>query len=324
MVTEQDVIAGLRSYYQELDESVTGRPPQWRHRRNGWSAGSWKMQLLATAALLLLLIGAGVLIHEARLLNGKAPVTTHTSRTAAYQNMVSVDFAKFSAFQPLSCASVQDSGCPLILANFAEAGDRALNDFDSVPPPPEFAQIAAELRQHLRLFLTDYKSAEVAFGAADQRTMLASENSAANEVSAIDLLANDVIRAISVSATDYRQQIELLLENLQVCREACQAVLLQPNAICPAAAECMSSEVAMQGTLEEIQGALASHIPPAFLSRDDSRLENDLVAAHAALDQMIMLNGNPRNVSSEYSAAQRSLASAIDAFSTEAHRILGH
>jgi hypothetical protein len=282
------------------------------------------MQLLATAALLLLLIGAGVLIHEARLLNGEAPATTPSTRTANYQNMVAADAAKILAARTSSCQSVRDTGCPAVLAGLAGSVNQSLSDVDTVQPPSRFVALAAYLRQHFRTILTDFNSAEAAFSAADQTRMIADENAGLDELAVTETLVTDMVQAQPVTVSDYREQIALLLDDFQACGEACQAVLSQPNASCPAAAACLPSEITLQATLEESQGFLASAFPPPSLSAADARLQDDLARAHAALAQMIMLNGSPRTGSVEYESALRTLVSAVAAFSSDGHKVLGH
>ncbi len=71
---EQDVAERLTSFYRAVDEAIPDRPVAWRrpddlHR----PAHSWRMQLLATAALLLLIVVLGFLIREARLHQATGP-----------------------------------------------------------------------------------------------------------------------------------------------------------------------------------------------------------------------------------------------------------
>jgi len=84
MMAERDVVERLTNLYREIDDAIPDVPPSWRpesHRR--LSRQSWRIQLLATAALLVLVIGGAVLIKEARLQPSPAPVTSPSPQSAS-------------------------------------------------------------------------------------------------------------------------------------------------------------------------------------------------------------------------------------------------
>jgi photosystem II stability/assembly factor-like uncharacterized protein len=83
MVTEREVIAELTSYYRALDDAVAEPVPAWHlERTRARNAPSWRMQLLATAALLALIVGIGVLIREARMSNPTPPARSPSPHPA--------------------------------------------------------------------------------------------------------------------------------------------------------------------------------------------------------------------------------------------------
>ena len=84
MLTEQEVVDQLTSFYRTMDEAVEERAPAWRpglgRLRN---RPSWQVQLMATAALLVLAVGVGLLIREARLIKAPSPVTSPVPRSGS-------------------------------------------------------------------------------------------------------------------------------------------------------------------------------------------------------------------------------------------------
>ena len=84
MLTEQDVVDQLTSFYRTMDEAVEERAPAWRPGIGRLrSRPSWRLQLMATAALLVLAIGVGLLIREARLTRTTSPVSSPAPRAGA-------------------------------------------------------------------------------------------------------------------------------------------------------------------------------------------------------------------------------------------------
>lgn len=84
MVTEQEVVEQLTSFYRTMDEAIPAAAPAWRPgSRRPRSPQSWRMQLTATAALLALAIGAGLLIRQARLQKPPTPVTSPSPRAGS-------------------------------------------------------------------------------------------------------------------------------------------------------------------------------------------------------------------------------------------------
>jgi photosystem II stability/assembly factor-like uncharacterized protein len=86
MLTEQEVEKQLTSFYRTMDETIEERAPAWRPglaRLGG--RPSWRVQLMATAALLVLAIGVGLLIREARLIKPTSPVTSPAPRAGSAQ-----------------------------------------------------------------------------------------------------------------------------------------------------------------------------------------------------------------------------------------------
>jgi photosystem II stability/assembly factor-like uncharacterized protein len=84
MLTEQEVENQLTSFYRTMDETVEERAPAWRPGLSRLRSGpSWRVQLMATAALLVLAIGVGLLIREARLIKPTSPVTSPVPRAGS-------------------------------------------------------------------------------------------------------------------------------------------------------------------------------------------------------------------------------------------------
>lgn len=84
MLTENEVVEQLTRFYRTMDDAVSERAPAWQlfdGRRR--SRQTWRMQLLATAALLALVVGIGILIRESHLLKQATPVTTPGPRSGA-------------------------------------------------------------------------------------------------------------------------------------------------------------------------------------------------------------------------------------------------
>jgi photosystem II stability/assembly factor-like uncharacterized protein len=84
MLTEQEVEKQLTSFYRTMDETIEERAPAWRPGLARLRSGpSWRVQLMATAALLVLAIGVGLLIREARLIKPTSPVTSPAPRAGS-------------------------------------------------------------------------------------------------------------------------------------------------------------------------------------------------------------------------------------------------
>lgn len=83
MLTEQEVENQLTSFYRTMDETVEERAPAWHPGLSRLRGGpSWRVQLMATAALLVLAIGVGFLIREARLIKPTSPVSSPRAGSA--------------------------------------------------------------------------------------------------------------------------------------------------------------------------------------------------------------------------------------------------
>jgi photosystem II stability/assembly factor-like uncharacterized protein len=76
MLTEQEVVDELTNFYRTMDDAVDERTPAWRPGLSRLRSPSWRVQLMATAALLVLAIGVGLLVREARLIKPTSPVTS--------------------------------------------------------------------------------------------------------------------------------------------------------------------------------------------------------------------------------------------------------
>jgi photosystem II stability/assembly factor-like uncharacterized protein len=84
MLTEQEVVDHLTSFYRTVDETIEERAPAWRPGLSRLRSGpSWRVQLMATAALLVLAIGVGLLVREARLIKPTSPVTSPAPRAGS-------------------------------------------------------------------------------------------------------------------------------------------------------------------------------------------------------------------------------------------------
>lgn len=75
MMPDQFVLDRLTSFYRAIDVAIPDRSPTWRPDTRRPAAAGWRIQLLATAALLLLSVAVGFLIHQARLNQGPTPGT---------------------------------------------------------------------------------------------------------------------------------------------------------------------------------------------------------------------------------------------------------
>lgn len=84
MLTEQEVENQLTSFYRTMDETVEERAPVWHPGLSRLRGGpSWRVQLMATAALLVLAIGVGLLVREARLIKPTSPVSSPAPRAGS-------------------------------------------------------------------------------------------------------------------------------------------------------------------------------------------------------------------------------------------------
>jgi photosystem II stability/assembly factor-like uncharacterized protein len=84
MLTEQEVEVQLTSFYRTMDETIEERAPAWRPGLSRLRGGpSWRVQLMATAALLVLALGVGLLVREARLIKPTSPVSSPAPRAGS-------------------------------------------------------------------------------------------------------------------------------------------------------------------------------------------------------------------------------------------------
>jgi hypothetical protein len=323
MLTEHEVIDGVTRYYRDLESSISVRPPEWRPgHRGAWAFGSWRMQLLATAALLLLIIGAGVLIHEARLLEQTNPVTTPTPEVKAYQAMVASDVQHAAAASAPACNTTQDSSCPAAIAALSSAAQQWLDDLDRSHAPARFAPIEAEIRQNLTLLLGDLNTMLAAFRAHDQNRLDAARNHGAAVNGLLQDEGNAVANAHQGTTAEYHASVRAQVSVLHDCG-LCQVIISQRNADCTSDLQrCSVNLDTTQSTVEQIQVALVRIYAPDQLAGKEARLQADLTSAEAALVKMTAaVNASPTAVTPDLTSAHTALVSALSRFLSDASTI---
>jgi photosystem II stability/assembly factor-like uncharacterized protein len=100
--TEQEVVEQLTRFYRETDEAIPRQVDAWQpdlRRRQT----SWRRQVLATAAVLALIAGVGLLVREARLFRQNAPATSPRHGPGA-----GMTFTQGSPVQPVGLLSPSD------------------------------------------------------------------------------------------------------------------------------------------------------------------------------------------------------------------------
>ncbi len=137
MLTEQDVIDQLTSFYHTMDEAIEKRAPAWRPGSGRLrSRPSWQLQLMATAALLALAIGVGLLIREARVFKPPSPVTTPAPR-AGSALLVALE----NAVQPIGLLSDREGW--KVSGNNLSATRDAGRSWQDITPPSSQASCCA-------------------------------------------------------------------------------------------------------------------------------------------------------------------------------------
>lgn len=323
MVTEQEAIDALSRYYRELDAATPARPPAWRpDRRLGSSAGSWRRQLLATAAVLLLIIGAGVLIHVAQELKQTNPVTTPSPQVRAYQSAVSSDEQSIAAESRTTCQTTQTTGCPEAITALRGAAQRWLNDLDRSAPPARFAAVASELRQNLGILIADLNAMDVAVRASDQSALDTARNHGSDEDQLVQDEGIDIAHAYQGAATAYRDSVHNQVTKLHDCG-LCQAAISQGDAACTSdLAGCRTNLDTSLATVDEIQGELIRVYAPDALTARETRLQADLTAADSALRTMMTaLSARQVPLAADIAAAHRDLVSALAQFVVDANTV---
>lgn len=321
MITEQEAIDGLTRYYQALDASIAARPPDWHPQpRRGWRAASWPVQLLATAALLFLIVGAGILIHEAQLMKRTNPVATPSPQVRAFQSMVLSDQQAFAAASGASCQSIQTTGCPAAITALAATSQHWLDDLDRSRPPARFAPVVAELHRNLSMLITDLKAMRSAFDARDQNALDTSRNAGAAEDQLIQDEAIDITHAYQGAPADYRASVRNQVTKLHDCG-LCQAVISQGDAACTSdRVGCVANLTATMTTVDEIQGELIRVYAPASFAGTESRLQADLTAADSALRSMsAALSAKQDALPADIATPHRALVSALAQFVVDAN-----
>ena len=323
MVTEQEALDALSQYYRELDAAIPARPPAWRpDRRWGPSAGSWRRQLLATAAVLLLIIGAGALIHVAQELKHTNPVTTPSPQVRAYQSVVSSDEQGVVAESKTTCQTTQTTGCPEAITALRGAAQRWLNDLDHYAPPARFAAVELELRQNLGMLIADLNAMEVAVRASDQSALDTARSHGSDEDQLVQDEGIDIAHAYQGTASAYRDSVLNQVTKLHDCG-LCQAAISQGDAACTSdLAGCRTNLDTSLVTVDEIQGELIRVYAPDSMTAKEGRLQADLTAADSALRTMMAaLSSREVPVPSDIAAPHRALVSALAQFVVDANSI---
>ena len=323
MVTEQQAIDGLSLYYRELDAAIPARPPAWRpERRRMWSPQSWRRQLVAIAALLLLAIGAGILIHEAQVLNRTNPVTTPSPQVRAYQSAVSSGVQGVAAASRTSCQTTQTTGCPEAITALRQAAQRWLSDLDRSTPPARFAPVAAELRRNLGVLIADLNAMELAVRADDQNALDRARDHGSDEDQLVQDEGYAIAHAYQGTAAAYRASVHRQVTTLNDCG-LCQVVISQSNAQCTSDLQrCRTNVATAVTTVDEIQGELTHIYAPDSLAGTEKRLQSDLSAADSALAAMnAALNAKPNPAAADLTLAHQALVSALAQFVVDANGI---
>jgi hypothetical protein len=323
MATEQDVIDGLTRYYSDLDSSVPVRAPAWsRDRRGARRVSSWRMQLLATAALLLLIIAAGVLIHEARVLRQTNPVTTPSPEVKAYQALTATDEHRFFLASHSACNTTEDTSCPAAIAALLNATQRWRDDLDRSLVPERFAPVEAEVRQNMTAIIGDLTAMQAAFQVHDQNRLDAARNAGAAVDQLLNDEGNDIAYAHQGTTATYRGWVHSQVTQLNNCG-LCQTVLTQDDAGCISdVASCSANIEATRITVEEIQGNLVQQYAPDDLASKEASLQADLTHADAALTALTaLLNTSPSPRPADLAGAHQALGAAIARFISDASKI---
>jgi hypothetical protein len=328
MLTEQEVIDELSHFYRENDARIVERPPVWQPAHERGAKPSWRMQLLATAAVLLLLLAVGLLVHEARLLNrvpAKSPAPKAQSYRG-YQAMLGRDVAGVQAAIYSGCDTTADKGCPPALVKLTASVQRMLDDLNTVPPPPRLAGIIVDLRLHFASIISNLNAAAVDFQAGNQDKMHTDISNAGSEWGDASSMAADIAGGHQVTIASYKQTVaNESLDKSFSCPAACQQLLTQAPSRCVRDPNCESDAKIFQLDVESTLTSIASVIPPAELSAQDMALVGDLSRADVALRQMIsVLSAGTASddQTSQISSAQSLLASALNRFRDDTRRVL--
>jgi hypothetical protein len=323
MLNEHEVIDGLTRYYRDLDSSISVRPPDWNPQHRGAGrVGSWRMQLLATAALLLLIIGAGVLIHEARLLKQTNPATTPSPEVKAYQAMVASDLQHTRGASGAACNTTQDSNCLAAIAALTSAAQQWLDDLDRSQAPSRFAPVEAELRRNLTLLIGDLGTMRTAFTAHVQHQLDVARDKGAAVNTLLQDEGIDIVNAYQGTTAEYRASVRVQVSVLHGCG-LCQVIISQRDAACTSDIQnCIVNVETTRTTVEEIQGAMVRIYAPDQLAGKEGRLHADLTSADAALVNMTAaLNPSQTAGTPDLASAHNALVSALARFVSDANTI---
>lgn len=319
MVTEQEVIDQLTRYFHELEKTIPNQRPRWDLQSlRRYRSRAWTMQLLATAALLLLMIGFGVLIHQARILTPTNPVTTPDPTIRAYKAMLSSDEQTLSSSSGIieQFASPYDCDCPDVIEGIRNAAQHWLDDLAASTPPQRFAVIEAELRRNLGRVISETNDFLLALKTNDQKSIDLHRNLALIENQVVQDEGFDMAHATLGTASTFSSAASSQLSALQMC-STCQLALSQSDTSCTAdIAQCIISLETFQAAIDDAQSHLVRPYAPASLAATAAKVQNDLTKADAYLDKMVAVLNSPST------AAPGSLASSHKALKSAFARFI--
>lgn len=290
MLTEQEVVEQLTRFYQTVDEAISERAPAWRpDGRPTRRRQSWRMQLLATAALLALIIGVAILIRESRLLNPTAPAASPTPAQAikAYQAMIRTDEAKLLNSESNHCNTIQDTGCPAAAAVVIDAAQHWLDDFNRSQAPARFARVDAQARRNLAPIISDLNALVTAYRAQDQAGMDAAVTAGLIKQDFLIGEVADILGSSQGTVSIYAESVRAHLQALKDC-QPCKDLVTRQQLNCSVAESqgCLDNVDVTRQYIERFQGSLLLVYAPDALAAKDERLQADLFRADQALVAM--------------------------------------
>ena len=273
--------------YERLRTSLVKKPVRSRRRPafpTRWSKMGFKLAAgVALIALAAATAAAIIAIHNAS--GNTSPAGSHIS-IGAYQLLIARDNPDPNKIWTDPCDGVVLTGCEADATRSIPIIQKWIDDLNRTSPPPRFAYVDAEIRQHLEQNLTALEALLADSRAGDQAAMTRDYVVAVYAPDWLGTVVPGIAASQQLTATGYRNIVALWLQHsITLCVSTC-TLLESPDARSCATnggIPCLQMFDEVASTYATFGMGLVQNAAPDSLSVKDARLQGDMAQADAVL-----------------------------------------
>lgn len=275
--------------YERLRVALTRKPVRpyvWPAFQTRWSKMGFKLAAgVAVIAVAAATAAAIIAIHNAPGGTSPSPAGPHVS-VSAYQQLIARDNPDPNKIWSDPCDESVHTGCGADATRSIPIIQTWIDDLDRTSPPPRFAFVHAEIRQHLAQNLAALKALLADSQSGDQVAMTRDFVVAVYAPDWLGTVVPGIMGSQQLTASGYRNTTALWLQHsITLCLSTC-TLLESPDAKTCASnggIPCFQMFDEVASTYASFITGLVQNAAPDSLSAKDARLQGDMAQADAVL-----------------------------------------